>query len=121
MADDHDPKDDVAFYAATLGRTRKVVITAAGEQLSDDEGALPAVRHLIHLDISGNNVAWISVGPFKKGVQISRPADIPALPMQATTLLMFEYNVRKGVNDRIAGRMANGTATLYITEVSYKL
>ena len=121
MGADHDPKDDVAFYAATLGRTRKIELSTTGAQLSDDEGPLPVGRHLVHVDISGNAIAWVSVGKYKKGVVISLPDDVPALPMQHKTFVLFEYNVRNGVNDRIGGVMSNGEATLYITEISFRL
>jgi len=117
---DHDPKDDVGFFAADLGRTIKLDLTTAGAQNSDDE-CLPVGRYLLHADLPANRIAWVTVGAFVKGTPIGLLDDVPSMPMQNKTFVLFEFHVRKGVNDRIGGKMSGGTGTLYITKISFRL
>ncbi len=121
MADDHDPKDDVAYFAADLGRTIQLSLTIAGAQTSDDEGALPAGRYLLQADVTAARIAWVTVGKFVKGTPIALLNAVPSFPMQNKLVVLQELHVRRGVNDRIGARMSQGEGILYITRVSYGL
>lgn len=125
MAGQHRADDDLAYFAATLGRTVKLLAGAEGSvQLPDEGGPLPPGRYLIQiLDVTeiGARV-WVVAVPFEKGEPpISVPADVPAFPFAVEGVIALETNVRKGDSDQIAARTSAGTATVYITKISRPL
>ncbi len=123
MGDAQRGDDALAFYAANLGPTRALFASIAPVQLSDNDGALPPRRYLLHIaDIDPPNLKiWIKTGPFQKGVLLGVTASIPNFPMSLIGVQALEINVRKGDNDQIAVVMSSGTGTLYITEISRRV
>lgn len=122
----HNAEDDIAFYAASLGITHKIVVGAAPSQLPDAGGPLVPGRWLLHLaDVSKNTKVWIRMGKFEKGATpLVVAADVPHFPMHVAGLVAIEVNVRQGVNDQVAAIIdgpanpPNPAANLYITLVS---
>jgi hypothetical protein len=125
VAGPHKADDDLAYFAASLGRTVKLLAVAGGSvQLPDDGGPLVPGRYLIQiLDVSvvGAQV-WVVAAKFEKGLPpISVPTDAPAFPFAMEGVIALETNVRLGDSDQIAARTSAGTATVYITKISRPL
>lgn len=120
MGDAQRGIDAQAFYAAALGRTRKLLCSSVAAQFSDNDGALPPMRYLLHVaDISPTNrTIWIATGKFIKSVALSVADDVPYFPMGLSGVVAIEINVLKGHNDQIAAIMTGGNGILYVTEVS---
>lgn len=118
--DAHRGDDDIAFFAATLGRTIGIACSAVAAQIPDEEGALPAGRYLLHIADVTPKVAklWVATGKFEEAVAIAVAAAPPHFPMHLAGIVALELNVRRGFNDRIAAIMSVGTGTLYITKIS---
>jgi hypothetical protein len=114
--------DAIAFYAADIGETRELAVTAAGIQSPDAEGALTKGRWLIQAyDFSTPNVVvWISSGPFVKGSPLTLTTGPGArrVPLSPRTLVAIETNVVKGASDRIGAITTAGTVTLWLTRIS---
>lgn len=114
--------DAIYYYAANLGLTRALSVTAAGVQLLDVDGPLVPGRYLLHLGtVSTSAVIWVRAGKFEKGTPLDIAAGVPHFPMSPSRILAIEVNVRKEDNDRIAAIAAGpGTPTgvLYITQIS---
>lgn len=123
MGDAQRGDDSLAFYAATLGRTRALNVTIAPSQLLDVDGPLLPVRHLLHIaDISPTNrVIWVRTGKFEKGTTLSITPGLPWFPMSFGGLTAIEINVRKEHADQIAAVMSGGNGILYITEISRRV
>ncbi len=120
MGDAQRGIDAQAFYAAALGRTRKLACSSIAAQLSDIDGALPPMRYLLHVaDISPTNrTIWVATGEFIKGKALPIADDVPYFPMSLSGVVAIEINVLKGSNDQIAAIMTGGNGILYITEIS---
>jgi hypothetical protein len=114
--------DDALYYfAANLGRTRKLVVSIAAIQLPDADGPLTPGRYLIHVDDfspPGKQKIWVRMGKFEKGKTLAVAADVPHFPMSLTGIMGIEVHVRKGDNDRLAAISSEGSAAVYITQVS---
>lgn len=124
MGDAQRGDDSLAYFAATLGRTRALDVTAAASQLLDKDGALLAVRHLLHIaDVSPTNrVIWVRTGKFEKGVILSITPGLPWFPMSLGGCSAIEINVRKEYDDQIAAVLSGaGSGILYITEISRRV
>src|SRR5688500_18425020 len=104
-------KDDIAFFAANLGRTYAIGADATGVQLTDNE-RLPEGRYLIQLRTLVDDYVWITVRPFVAGEAVTAYNAPPAFPMSRLGLIAMEFHVRKGVNDRISARTSAGVATV---------
>jgi hypothetical protein len=113
-------EDLAAFFAAELGRTRKLALTVASAQTPDTEGALPPGRYLLQIaDLSSASAkVFIRARPFVAGDTVTAVADAPDFPLHLAGLVAIEFHVRKGYNDRIAAILTAGTGNLFITEVS---
>lgn len=134
MGDAHAGDDDIAFYAAALGRTRKIAVSTTAAQLPDTEAPLEPGRYLLHVRFdSGCDQIWVAMGEHKKGVPLPVAADVPYFPFLVGTVVALEVNVRpkpqspkvapsaKSVdkpNTQIAAITNAGTGTLYITQIS---
>lgn len=117
----HTADDDIAFYAAALGLTRALSLTPVAAQIADADGALPAGRYMLHLgDVSDDSaVVWVRTVKWNKDVDYAVPTAPPAFPMRPSRIMAIEFNVREGVNDQVAAIVTAGTATLYVTKLSF--
>ena len=118
--DDVRGDDAIAYYAASIGFTRKLDISPVSAQLPDDGGPLEPGRYVIQLlkPSSSSVIAFVQLGPFIKGAPLIAVADAPSFPMQLGHLIAIEFNALLNVNNRVAGITDQGTATLYITRIS---
>jgi len=112
--------DALYFYAADLGITHALEVTATASQLPDVVGALRPGRYLIHAveRVPAKTVVWIRTGKFVLGAALDIAAAPPWFPLRVDGIVAIEINVRKGHNDRIAAITDGGSATLYVTRVS---
>jgi hypothetical protein len=123
MGDAQRGDDALYYYAANLGLTQAIAVTATPAQTSDIEGALTPGRYLLQIaDVSNSGTTiWVRTGKFEKGVALSMVAGVPWFPMKPGGVIAIEINVRKGDNDRIAA-VASGPGTplgtLYVTQIS---
>ncbi len=122
MGDAQRGDDAIAFYAASIGKTRKLVAAPGPTQMLDADGPLAPGRYLLHIAAMSNlGVLWVAIGAFEKGSPLSVAADVPFFPMQASGIVAIETNVLKGDSDRIAVIAAgpnSPTGTLFITPIS---
>lgn len=115
--------DVIAFYAAELGITRKLACGVASAQLPDSEGALSPGRYLLQIaDLSAPTAkVYVRGRPYIAAGTVTAVASVPDFPLHLSGLVAFEFNVRKGYNDRIAAITTAGTANLFITLVSRRV
>ncbi|MCZ6868099.1 MAG: hypothetical protein O7G84_01185 [Gammaproteobacteria bacterium] len=121
MAEARRGDDDIAFFAASLGRTRALAVTDTAAEITDPDGALVPGRYLLHVaNLSAGAVVWVATGKFEKGAApLTVVAAAPHFPMSAATIVALELNILKEDNDRIAAiATGGGTGTLYITQIS---
>ncbi len=121
MGDAHRGDDDIAFYAATIGATRLLAVADVASQTTDDDGAFPPGRYLLHIgNVGVGSTIWVAMGEFVKGGGlISIAASVPHFPMTQTGVAGIEVNILKGDNDRIAAVASPaGSANLFITLIS---
>lgn len=123
MAGAHEGEDDRAFFHAAIERTYpELAVTAGGEQLADDVGALPPGRYLIQaINFSDSSaICWVHVGKFVEGSPISLTAGPgkDTVPLNPSGAVAIETNVVKGHSDRIGAIMSAGTCSVFITRVS---
>lgn len=122
MGDAQRGDDAIAYYAATLGLTRRLSVTELGgvAQLVSTDGRLEPGRWLLHLGAMSNGATmWIRMGKFNEPIDVS--ADVPAFPMSTTRIAAIEVNVRKGDNDTVAAVITGpgeATGELYLTQIS---
>ena len=121
MGDAQRGDDAIYFFAASLGLTRRLVVTDIPAQLPDEDGALVPGRYLLHIaELSANakQITWVRTGKF--GTTVPVAADVPAFPMSLASIMAVELNVRKGANDQIAAvnDLLGTTTNLYITQIS---
>ncbi len=128
----HAGDDDIAYYAASLGCTRKLDVTSAPTQLTDADGPLEPGRYLLQARFgSGSNSdIWVAMGPFEKGETLVVAADVPHFPFLENGVIAIEVNVRPvpkqqkatraqdRPNNQVAAVTSSGSATLYITAIS---
>lgn len=120
----HEGDDDRAFYHAAIERTYPIisVTTSGNDQFSDDVGALPQGRYLIQAVNFSDTTAlcWVHVGKFEDGSPIAMAATpgMNKVPLTPSGAVAIEYNVIRGVNDRIGAVLSAGTCSLLITRVS---
>lgn len=103
------------FYAAALGRSEELAITAAGD--TEVAEALPSGRYLLHiLDATGR--IYVQQGLF--GDNTLAAAAAPAFPMDNDGIKAIEIVVLEGaeLNSIAARAVAGVTATLVITKIS---
>lgn len=125
MAGQHREDDDVAYFAAKLGLTYRLAMSGVAAQTSDDDGALPPGRYLIHLgNLTNGARVWVQMGVFAKGGTITPVIGPPSFPMSTTRIQAIEVNVRKGANDRVAAILEstsqNPSGELFITNISWR-
>jgi hypothetical protein len=121
LVDSHTAEDDNAFFAASLGATRKLSVSTTPSQLPDADGPLPPGRYLVHVvdyQPPGKTRVWWRVGKFEKGDTLPIAAGVPYFPFRVDGIGAMEINVREGFDDRIAAVTDTGTATLFITRIS---
>ena len=122
MGNAQQGEDAQHYFAANLGRTRRLVAGAVAVQIEDVDGKLVAGRYLLHIaGLSSNATLWVATGPFKKGVSLPVVADVPFFPMSPSGILAIEINVRPGYNDQVSVIAAGGgspAGNLYITQIS---
>lgn len=120
MAGQHRADDDIAFYAADLGPTRRLSVSTTPAQLPDEDGPLLPGRYVLFVDDMDASFtkAWVRLGAFIKGAVLPVQADVPWFPLSATGLVFIEFHVREKVNDRVAAVTGAGTANLYISLIS---
>lgn len=116
--------DDVMrFYAADLGATEVVAVTAASSTPSTK--LLPG-RYLVQLlsQVSGKPSArgWLKAGPFSLTTPPVATAAAPSYPADPDGAYIFELVVRAGYNDQIAAIMTAAAAAheMYITRIDRK-
>lgn len=116
--------DQNAFFAASIGLTRSFAASAVVAQTPDDEGPLPPGRYLLQVTgfTDSTAICWVGVSPFEKGAAATLAATPgpDRIPLSSGAFAV-EFNVRRGVSDRVQAILSAGTATIYITRVSYKL
>lgn len=117
----HRSDDDIAFFAADLGPTRKLACSVASASPPASEGPMTPGRYLIQIhNLSGNmrQIVWLTMGKFDKAAPLVALAVPPAFPLNLAAIAAIEVHVRKDVNDQLAAIAGAGTADLYFTLVS---
>lgn len=118
------PNDVRMFYAADLGPTRDLPLTAAGSaQIPDVDGALEPGRYLVQVfaDAGGKPVdrCWLKFGKFVAGETLTATAAPPSYIVDPDGAYVFEIVIRGGYNDRLAGLVeaAGADHTVYLTRI----
>jgi len=109
------------FFDQQIGRSWRLGLTAGGTTQTPE--ALVPGKYLVRLLDHSNNSAHIQTGPAGTSITITVPGAVAGggsdlvdtYRVDPAESESFVLHVKKGVNDRIAGRMAAGTGELWIT------
>jgi len=117
----HRGDDDIAYFEAAIEETVALAATVAGAQTTDNYGALTPGRWLIQAQAFSVATAlcWVQVGAFVKGspISLASGAGLKKYPL-SDKLPAIEFNIRKGVDDRVGVIMSAGTADVLLSRVS---
>lgn len=107
--------DRLDYYSADLGPSQAVALVAGASTAS---GKLRPGRYLAQIIDAGTDRAWLRVGPWSAASPVAATIAVPSTPFGAGGPNAFEFNVRPGHSDQIAGIMAAGTCSLILTPLS---
>jgi len=106
--------DLLDFYRRDLGRATVLALSAVSAQTP---APLPPGRYLLILRAAAGSWAWLRAERHVVGGTVTAVV-ADGFPLSPDAVQSFEFNVRRGHNDRIAGITEAGNATLYIVPLA---